>query len=1058
MRIVTKKTLSVLFLFLFIVGFFTLTFSSLLTYKASAKPQGGHDETNGLGYTISGEWVDRHAIKITDFRIGDCGILNDVDGVKQWCESNNGKGIDEVNANIKKSIQGDNFNSGNIAPDSKETTLFRKKALCNDKENIAEIYDDLDAPGNPTTNKFFINSNNFWIPDNKGVCRTLIGDQWGPGPHIPGTSTSRNLVFDLSHEENRTIWFRQHSGSNSFDRVDGQASGFNKIGDDPNGKIFTQGDVRGNAVSLEFKDPPKKGIQDATYHTQEGNNPDIAVKAIIDDAEAVKKPGGTTPDSTGSGAGGPKTDCEVKLLNPLTWLMCPIITAATLAVNTLDNAITSQLTVQTGQGSIYDENTDNGKALFNTWASFRYIALGLLVIVGLIMIISQALNFGIFDAYTIKKIMPKILIGIIGISVSWYLCKFAIDFFNDLGVGVRSLLYGPFKSLGTVRFDQGATSLLGIGTGVAIVGLGLIGILSFVATALLAVIIAFGILVFRQIIIILLVVTAPLAIVCWILPNTERVWKMWWDFFIRALVVFPIIALFIAGGRVIAAIATQNANQSGQSNFLASCIAFIAYFGPYFALPAAFRLAGGAIAQVGGIANDRSRGVFDRLKKGRQERFADRMQRAKNEKLYNPATIDAFKNSRFGKTKVGRQIGKVNPNKLATWTAAPGKNLQYAAKDWKIPGTQSGIPGLSAAGRRLHSDIESSVMDQSEKWLQHVNKHGANDKFYRAVGGMYDGFSAATKERLIQNGFAENYTDSNGVEQIRATRSLKTEKDFTDMAKIMHLSDSDSERKAGEALHANAAFTAGMYADADMNYASTAVGSAMGLAAHGFFNPNDAADAGNLLKKEGADTAFAHAAVVQAEAIGASKNPDVKPGYGHVIDHDGNFVSGVADRERAYAALETFGADDYAQAKSGFYKDTRMGGYMKELLNASGARGGIQGGIDRKNQLLAWRAELQGKGMGDTEIQDTINKRLKIANGVKNQLQQTAGSYSRGSADSIGIVQDLLSSYNVGFMGGEVDPSAARGGAVGNGGPSPVSNPSAGGAAGPQDPNPLNRN
>jgi hypothetical protein len=230
--------------------------------------------------------------------------------------------------------------------------------------------------------------------------------------------------------------------------------------------------------------------------------------------------------------------------------MCPIITAATLAVNTLDNAITSQLTVQTGQGSIYDENTDNGKALFNTWASFRYIALGLLVIVGLIMIISQALNFGIFDAYTIKKIMPKILIGIIGISVSWYLCKFAIDFFNDLGVGVRSLLYGPFKSLGTVRFDQGATSLLGIGTGVAIVGLGLIGILSFVATALLAVIIAFGILVFRQIIIILLVVTAPLAIVCWILPNTERVWKMWWDFFIRALVVFPIIALFIAGGRV----------------------------------------------------------------------------------------------------------------------------------------------------------------------------------------------------------------------------------------------------------------------------------------------------------------------------------------------------------------------------------------------------------------------------------------------------------------------------------------------------------------------------
>src|SRR5690606_17064935 len=120
--------------------------------------------------------------------------------------------------------------------------------------------------------------------------------------------------------------------------------------------------------------------------------------------------------------------------------------------------------------------------------------------------------------------------------------------------------------------------------------LGIVGALSFALTALMAVVIAFGILVFRQVIIMLLVVTAPVAIVCWILPNTEKVWKMWWDFFSKALIVFPIIALFIAGGRVIAELAMMQGSQAGENDLLATTIAFIAYFGPYFALPAAFRM------------------------------------------------------------------------------------------------------------------------------------------------------------------------------------------------------------------------------------------------------------------------------------------------------------------------------------------------------------------------------------------------------------------------------------------------------------------------------------
>jgi hypothetical protein len=102
----------------------------------------------------------------------------------------------------------------------------------------------------------------------------------------------------------------------------------------------------------------------------------------------------------------------------------------------------------------------------------------------------------------------------------------------------------------------------------------------------------------------------------YILPNTQKAGKAWWDLFARALLVFPIIAAFIATGRVFAAITV--ANSGGSPGTIEGFIAFFAYYGPYFALPFAFRLAGGAVGQIGGFVNDKSRGGFDRLKKFRQ--------------------------------------------------------------------------------------------------------------------------------------------------------------------------------------------------------------------------------------------------------------------------------------------------------------------------------------------------------------------------------------------------------------------------------------------------------
>lgn len=334
--------------------------------------------------------------------------------------------------------------------------------------------------------------------------------------------------------------------------------------------------------------------------------------------------GSTTGDS-GSG-GNTGIDCDAVSWNPLKWFMCPLLHLAESAVRQLDNLITYMLTFPTAD---YFDNSNN--SLGNAWGSMRNLSLGLLVIAGLVMVISQAVSWGPFDAYTIKKVMPRLVFAVIFISISLPVLRLLIEFSNVAGVGIRELIERLFNAnfSNGVTFNNGALTIGTVAVGAAGLSLGFLGILSLMGTAILAVLIAFLVLTARQLLILMLVIVAPIAIACYILPNTERVWKMWWDFFWRALVAFPIISAFIATGHAFAKVASYSTTVPGSDSTLhdtlASLIAFAAYFGPYFALPFAFRLAGGAVGQIGGLVNDRSRGAFDRLKGFRKQQTAQNL-------------------------------------------------------------------------------------------------------------------------------------------------------------------------------------------------------------------------------------------------------------------------------------------------------------------------------------------------------------------------------------------------------------------------------------------------
>ncbi len=349
---------------------------------------------------------------------------------------------------------------------------------------------------------------------------------------------------------------------------------------------------------------------------------------------------GTSTDTTAStgasttGGGNKQLGCDYNG-NPLSWVICPIVTMMAEFVGKADNVITNQLEVKTNTIFCGKNSSANDpcRAYYTAWQSFRNIALGLMVIGGLVMLIAQALGAEILDAYTLRKVLPRLLIAAVGITVSLPLMQFMVTLSNDLGIGIRHLIYDPFINLhnsisinlgGNIQFLVGG---IGAVAGVTVTAVWLVFggagiILAMLGTAALAIVVALLVLILRQVAITLLIILAPIAIVCYILPNTQKTYHIWWDSFSKALLMFPLIAGLIASGRVFSAIANSQATQGGggPEGLIWGFAAFAAYFAPYFLIPATFKLAGGAIRNIGGFVNDRGRGGFDRLRNYRQQR------------------------------------------------------------------------------------------------------------------------------------------------------------------------------------------------------------------------------------------------------------------------------------------------------------------------------------------------------------------------------------------------------------------------------------------------------
>lgn len=441
---------------------------------------------------------------------------------------------------------------------------------------------------------------------------------------------------------------------------------------------------------------------DSQVQTSGGANPTcIQVARALTDSRrdsfiARMNEAGVTPEDSGGDAANPENSCESNS-GALGWILCPITNLLDSAVGFLDDKIRSMLYVK--------ESYLRNEGLESSWRNIRNVAYIILIPIMLVMVIGTALGFEVFSAYTIKKALPRMVIAIIFMTLSWYICVLLVDLFNVMGAGIRGLVLIPFNELnnnlggqnmpplkqaldnaGVLQGDSGA-STVGNNIGLGVMGLLATGaafatgalsigiIISTLATAALILGGIFLLLVARQMIIIALILIAPLAILAWIFPGNDKLWKLWFGSFTKLLMLFPLIMLLVGVGQIFAQVtgSAYGPDSPITDKLVAVIIIIAAFVMPFFFIPFAFKWAGGVFGNLAGMVNDRERGPLDRLRKGREGMRSRHMSDAKN--------FQRFKGNNM-LTRGLNTAGGIGTNRPGSWmTPSRLGNTRSAAQD-----------------------------------------------------------------------------------------------------------------------------------------------------------------------------------------------------------------------------------------------------------------------------------------------------------------------------------------------------------------------------------------
>lgn len=268
-----------------------------------------------------------------------------------------------------------------------------------------------------------------------------------------------------------------------------------------------------------------------------------------------------------SGYGSNTSTCAIETVG---WVICPVMRSiAKLAdygfafIN--QNFLRIEYNIQANDGGVY-----------KAWELVRNVANALFVLAFMIIIYSQITGRG-EGGYTIKRMLPKLIIAVIMVNISYYACAAAIDVSNIVGDSTLAAMKWVSDQVGQAAMTLDSAengfedSRLSDITSSVLTKSGTVWILlAPVAAVTIAIAIICGVglvlLIMRKVVVAMLVLASPLIFVAYLLPNLERAFQQWIRLFLQLLILYPIIAFLLGTGQIISA-TIINVDSGGDTNY-----------------------------------------------------------------------------------------------------------------------------------------------------------------------------------------------------------------------------------------------------------------------------------------------------------------------------------------------------------------------------------------------------------------------------------------------------------------------------------------------------------
>ena len=337
-----------------------------------------------------------------------------------------------------------------------------------------------------------------------------------------------------------------------------------------------------------YADPPEESSSVESDNNAENNG---NTNSDNDNSNSENNTEASTSDSTAATG----DNCQ-NSLGALGWLVCPTTGKIAEAVDWLYDTIEDFLVVN-------PVTADDSSPIYQIWKYCLGLTNVVFIIFLLVVIYSQITGVGISN-YGLKKALPKLIIAAILVNLSFLICSLAVDVSNIIGNGLRGLFDSVANSAIVANTSGSGAEVTGVsasdiavsraemygaiagGSSIAILGIG--GAIAFapgaiwmlipvLLGALVAVVTGLITIALRQAVVVLLIMIAPLAMVAYILPNTEEWFNKWKKLLIQMLVFYPMFSLLF-GASSLAGFAIIASAQDGFGLILGTAVQIFPLF------------------------------------------------------------------------------------------------------------------------------------------------------------------------------------------------------------------------------------------------------------------------------------------------------------------------------------------------------------------------------------------------------------------------------------------------------------------------------------------------